>query len=94
MATTSLKLPDDLKARAQAAAENQGISPHAFMVQAIEQAISSAEIEEHFLADAYAAREESHRTGLVFAAEDVHDYIRSVARGENPPLPQAQPWQK
>ena len=94
MATTSLKLPDDLKARAQAAAEHQGLSPHAFMVQAIEQAISSAEIEERFLADAYAAREETHRTGQVFAAEDVHDYIRAVSRGENPPAPEAQPWQK
>lgn len=94
MATTSLKLPDELKARAQTAAEHQGISAHAFMVHAIEQAITSAEIEERFLADAYAAREETHRTGQVFAAEDVHDYVLAIARGENPPLPKAQPWQK
>ena len=94
MATTSLKLPDELKARAQAAAEREGMSPHAFMVQAIEQAIASAEIESRFLADAYAAREETHRTGQVFAAEDVHDYVLAIARGENPPLPEAQPWQK
>lgn len=94
MATTSLKLSEDLKARAQAAADHQGISPHAFMVQAIEQAISGAEIEARFLSDAYAAREETHRTGLAFAAEDVHDYIRAIARGENPPLPEAEPWQK
>mgnify|MGYP000061178227 CR=1 FL=1 len=94
MATTSLKLPDELKARAQLAAEHQGLSPHAFMVQAIEQAITSAETEERFLADAYAAREETHNTGLSFAAEDVHDYVRAVARGENPPLPETQPWRK
>lgn len=94
MATTSLKLPDELKARAQAAAEREGMSPHAFMVQAIEHAIASAEIESHFLADAYAAREETHRTGQVFAAEDVHDYVRAIARGENPPLPETQPWRK
>ncbi|MGV0999068.1 MAG: hypothetical protein ACOYBQ_07050 [Fluviibacter sp.] len=94
MATTSLKLSEDLKARAQAAAEHQGLSAHAFMVQAIEQAISSAEIEERFLTDAYTAREETHRTGQVFASEDVHDYIRAISRGESPPLPEAQPWQK
>ena len=94
MATTSLKLSDELKARAQLAAEHQGLSPHAFMVQAIEQAITSAETEERFLAEAYAAREETHNTGVIFAAEDVHDYIRAVARGENPPLPEAQQWRK
>ena len=94
MATTSLKLSDELKARAQLAAEHQGLSPHAFMVQAIEQAITSAETEERFLADAYAAREETHNTRLSFAAEDVHDYVRAVARGENPPLPETQPWRK
>ena len=75
-------------------AEHQGLSPQAFMVQAIEQGNTSAEIEERFLADAYAAREETHRTGIVFAAEDVHEYIREVARGESPSLPQAQLWRK
>jgi len=38
MSTTSLKLSDELKQRAVAAAEQKGVSPHAFMVQAIEQA--------------------------------------------------------
>lgn len=33
-ATTTLKLPDDLKARIAAAAEQSGKSPHAFMVAA------------------------------------------------------------
>lgn len=33
MSTTSLKLSDDLKQRAVAAAEKIGVSPHAFMVQ-------------------------------------------------------------
>ena len=36
MATTSLKLPDDLKQRAAKAAHELGVSPHAFMVSAIE----------------------------------------------------------
>ena len=38
MATTSLKLPDELKERAAKAAQELGISPHAFMVDAIRHA--------------------------------------------------------
>ena len=35
MSTTWLKLPDELKQRAVAAAAKIGVSPHAFMVHAI-----------------------------------------------------------
>jgi predicted transcriptional regulator len=38
LTTTSLKLPDDLKKRAANVAGQLGISTHAFMVTAIEQA--------------------------------------------------------
>ena len=38
MSTTSLKLPDDLKELAAAAASDQGISLHAFMVEALKDA--------------------------------------------------------
>ena len=43
MSTTSLKLPDEPKQRVVAAAEMKGISPHVFMVHAIEQAATAAE---------------------------------------------------
>lgn len=94
MATTSLKLPDDLKARAQAAAENQGVSPHAFMVLAIEHATKSAELRADFIADALAARKHVQETGIAYAAEDVHEYIRAKIRGENPTRPKPIPWKK
>ena len=42
MTTTSLKLPDELKQRAVAAAERIGVSPHAFMIHAIEQAAETS----------------------------------------------------
>ena len=54
MSTTSLKLPDELKQRAIAAAEKRGLSPHAFMIQAIDLAATAAEQRASFVSDAQA----------------------------------------
>jgi uncharacterized protein (DUF1778 family) len=43
MSTTSLKLPEDVKQLAAAAAKEQGVTPHAFMVEAIRAAAAHAE---------------------------------------------------
>lgn len=94
MATTSLKLSDELKARAQLAAEHQGLSPHAFMVQAIEQLTAKAELRADFVANALAARKHMQETGIAYAAEDVHEYIRARIRGESPSFPKPTSWQK
>ena len=92
MATTSLKLPDDLKQRTISAAEQQGISPHAFMVSAIEQAAHAAEQRSSFITDALAAEQEVLASGKAFAAEDVHAYIKARLNGENPERPPLKPW--
>jgi predicted transcriptional regulator len=82
MATTSLKLPDDLKQRAICAAQNQGISPHAFMVHAIEQAASAAELRSQFVANALSARESMMADGKGFDADDVHRYLKAKIEGK------------
>ena len=56
MATTSLKLPYDLKEQATKAAAVLGIIPHAFMVEAIRQAAHNAEHRRIFIAEATTAR--------------------------------------
>ncbi len=94
MATTSLKLPDELKARAQAVAEQKGLSPHAFMVNAIETATTHSELRARFIADALAAEKHMEETGIAYAAEDVHEYIRAKVRGENPAQPKPISWRK
>ena len=63
MATTSLKLPDELKQRAIAAAEKKGVSPHAFMAQPIERAATVAESRASVVGEAQAAREKMLSTG-------------------------------
>ncbi len=92
MATTSLKLPDDLKQRAIEAAEQQGISPHAFMVSAIEQAALAAEQRSRFVAEALAAEQEAVDSGLGYAAEDVHAYLDARLAGQSPARPLRKPW--
>lgn len=94
MATTSLKLSDELKQRAIAAAEQQGMSPHAFMVSAIEQAASAAEQRRSFIAEALAAEQESLESGLAYDAKEVHQYLRAHLQGQPVEPPAAKPWRR
>ena len=92
MSTTSLKLPDDVKELAVAAAQLQGVSPHAFMVEAIRSAAAAAERRAGFVAQARAARTELVRSGKGYAADEVHAYLRLRASGKAAPKPKAKPW--
>lgn len=92
MSTTSLKLPDDLKQRAIAAAQEQGVSPHAFMVQAIEQAATAGERRAAFVAEAQAAREQASASGKGYAAEEVHAYLKARVAGKKSAKPKAKSW--
>ena len=92
MATTSLKLPDELKQRAIAAAQKQGVSPHAFMVNAIDSAATAAEQRAGFLAEATAAREEMLKTGKGYGADQVHAYLQARIAGKKSPKPRAKSW--
>ncbi|MDO8787000.1 MAG: hypothetical protein Q7J42_02865 [Sulfuritalea sp.] len=93
MTTTSLKLSDELKQRAVAAAEKKGVSPHAFMVQAIEQAATSAERRTAFVSEAQSAREQMLKTGKGYDADEVHAYLKARIAGSKPVKPKARPWQ-
>jgi len=93
MATTSLKLSVELKQRAVAAAEKQGGAPHAFMVNAIEQAATAAELRAGFVAEALAAREQMLRTGKGYDSREVHSYIKARISGNKSAKPKAKSWQ-
>ena len=93
MTTTSLKLSDELKQRAVAAAEKKGVSLHAFMVQAIERAATAAEWRASFVSEAQAAQEEMLSTGKGFDASEVHSYLKARIAGNNPAKPKAKSWQ-
>lgn len=92
MATTSLKLSDELKQRAIDAAEKMGVSPHAFMIHAIDQAATAAERRASFLGDAQAAREQMLATGKGYDASEVHAYLKARLSGDKPAKPKARSW--
>ncbi len=94
MSTTSLKLHDELKQRATAVAQNQGVSPHAFMVQAIEMATQVAEQRADFVAEALAAREKVLATGKGYDADEVHAYIKARLDGKKAAKPRAKSWRR
>lgn len=92
MSTTSLKLPEEVKRLAVAAAKQQGVTPHAFMVDAIRAAATNAEKRAQFVADAIASREEALRSGKGYVAEEVHAYLRARAQGKLASKPRAKSW--
>jgi hypothetical protein len=92
MATTSLKLPEDVKERAAAAAKRRGVTTHAFMVDAIRLAASAAERRAGFVAEAVTARKALKKSGVGYRASDVHAYLGRRIHGEAARKPKAKPW--
>jgi predicted transcriptional regulator len=87
-----LKLPDELKQRAAAAAQKLGVTPHAFMVEAIRQAATAAEIRALFVAEAEAARKAMLKSGTGYDADEVHAYLRQRVAGTKSARPKAKAW--
>lgn len=94
MSTTSLKLPDEVKQLAANAAQELGISTHAFMVEAIRQAAHAAQQRSQFVAQAVAARAEMQHNGTGYGADDVRTYLRKRLTEPGAPRPDAKPWRK
>lgn len=88
-ATTTLKLPEELKARIAPLAEAEGKSPHAWMVEALEERVAKSEAYAAFLAEAMEADREMTETGIGYAMEDVHAYL--IAKLEGKPVKRPKP---
>ncbi len=88
-ATTTLKLPEPLKARIAPLAEAAGKTPHAWVIDALEVQAALAEMREGFIAEAEASAAEVDAGGPLYPAEDVHAYITARAAGKTTrrPLP-------
>ncbi len=86
-ATTTLKLPEPLKARIAPLAEAAGKSPHAWMIEALEERVAQSEAYAAFMAEALEADRQMTETGEGYDADDVHAYLQAVLAGETPAFP-------
>ena len=89
MSTTTIRLPEELKARIAKAAEEAGTTAHNFMLEAIAARTEAQERRNEFIAEAQRRREEFERTGLAVPWEEMREFMVRLARGEGPARPAA-----
>lgn len=92
MGTTTLKLPDELKERVASVVDGTGKSPHAFMVEAIEEQTRLAEQRKGFVAAALSGREQAMRSGKAYVFEDVKRYYTARLSGKAAKRPRLKRW--
>ena len=86
--STTLKLPDDLRAKLAAHAEAEGKTPHAYMVEALKEKAERADRRRAYLEAGAKALQEYRQSGIAYAMEDVETYILGLAAGKAPKRPQ------
>ena len=92
LSATSLKVSRSLKARIERLARRAGESPHAFMLRALEGQVEASERYLAFLEDGLRADEAMQRSGLGYAAEDVHRYLEAKIAGRRAKRPKTVRW--
>jgi predicted transcriptional regulator len=88
-ASTTLKLPEKLKARVARIAKESGRSPHGVMVEAIEREVDRTERYRQFVKDAQAADKAIDAGAEVYSAGDVHTWMERLARDGKAERPKA-----
>ena len=89
--TTSLKLPDALKAAIAKVAAFEGKTAHALMVDTLQSAMEDALMRQQFYAEGEASYQAALHTNAVFAGSDVKAYVLARIAGGQPGRPQALP---
>jgi predicted transcriptional regulator len=89
MTTTTIRIEDDLKSRVAAAAEREGKTAHAFIIEAIAQTVEQVELDEAFHRVAEERWKQALKTGKTVAWDDAKTYLAARARGERARRPAA-----
>ena len=90
--TTSLKIPDSLKARVTAMAAHEGKSAHAYMVETLEEATRLKEERARLVEQADEARKAFDKDGLGYDAAEVFAHFRTKAAGKKSAKPRLRQW--
>jgi predicted transcriptional regulator len=89
MSTTTIRLPDALKARIAKAAEAAGTTSHNFILEAIAEKTDQAERRADFLAEADQRWAEFLETGESIPWEEMRRYLMGRIQGKDMPRPVA-----
>lgn len=87
ISTTTIRLPEELKARIDKLAASAGKSTHAFMVEALGQSAELAERQQAFEAEVNKRWARLRRTRQAHTLEDLRDCGLALAAGERRPRP-------
>lgn len=87
--TTTIRLPDELKARVAKAAAAAGVSPHGFIVEAVAAKAAEAEARQAFEALAQQRLADFKRGGKAIAFADMRQYMQDKAAGRPSARPKA-----
>jgi len=80
-ATTSLKLPDALRATIAKVAAFEGKTAHALMVDTLQAAMEDALVRQQFYADGEIAYQDALRSNAVFDGAEVKAYVLARLEG-------------
>ncbi len=88
MSTTTIRIPDELKARLSRIAELEGTSTHGLILEAIAEKADALERRQAFHEEARERHEHFLATGESIPWEEMRDYLRRRVRGEDvqPPV--------
>lgn len=89
MGMTSIRLEEDLQARIAAAAEREGRTAHAFMVEAIARAVERSESADAFQRNAEERLATLQATGKSVGFQEARVYLEARAQGRRPARPSA-----
>jgi uncharacterized protein (DUF1778 family) len=87
MATTSIRIPDDLKDRIARAAAHIGQTPHAFMLAAISERVAAEEDRADFLQLAERRYAQIIEDGQTIPWSAMRAYLKRRMAGETPERP-------
>ena len=85
----SLRIPDDVKRRAEKLADSQETTAHAFMLEAIREKVEAEEARAAFHAEAKRRLARMKKSGLGIPAPEVFGYLEQRALGKSPRRPKA-----
>ncbi len=89
MATTTIRLPEDLKERIALAAQRSGMSPHLFILQAVEEKAQRDEVMHKFKEEADQRFAKLLKDGKTIAWSDMRSYLEGKIKGVDLTKPKA-----